>query len=319
MKILITGVTGFAGSFLAEHLLDLGYDIAGTYLSDESLINVESIKSKIQLEKLNLLDADKVDVLIKNTRPDGLINLAAFTSPAQSFKDPIGCFHNNIDTQIAIFESIRKYNESCRILAISSSEIYGNVRKQDLPINESTHHFPASPYAVSKIAQDYLAYQYFTSYKMNIVRVRPFNHIGPRQSDQFVVSSFARQIAELEKKQGEKKLKVGNLTTRRDFTDVRDTVRAYALLFEKGKAGEAYNVGQGKSYQIEDILNKLLALAESEIEHEVDQALFRPADIPNIVSDNSKIKELTGWIPHIPIEKSLKDTLDYWRNIVYNN
>lgn len=319
MKILITGVTGFAGSFLAEHLLDIGYDVCGTYLSDTSLKNVENIQGKIQLEKINLLDAEKVDTLIKNTHPDGLINLAAFTSPAQSFKNPIECFHNNIDTQLALFESIRKYNESCRILAISSSEIYGSVRKQDLPINENTPHFPTSPYAVSKIAQDYLAYQYFVSYKMNIVRVRPFNHIGPRQTDQFVVASFAHQIAELEKKEGLKKLKVGNLTTHRDFTDVRDMVRAYALLFEKGKAGEAYNVGQGKSYQIEDILKKLLALAESEIDHEVDPQIFRPADISNIVCDNAKVKELTGWVPHIPIEKSLKDTLDYWRNIVYNN
>jgi len=319
MKILITGITGFAGSFLAEHLLELGYDVCGTYLSDDSLVNVDSIKNKIQLEKINLLDFDKVDLLIKKTHPDGLFNLAAFTSPARSFKDPIGCFHNNIDTQLAIFEAVRKYNDACRIVAVSSSEIYGNVKNEDLPIDENTPFSPTSPYAVSKIAQDYMSYQYFISYKMNIVRVRPFNHIGPRQSDAFVVSSFAHQIAEFEKKDGKRQLKVGNLITHRDFTDVRDVVRAYALLFEKGKAGEVYNIGQGKSYKIEDILNKLLSFAVSKIEHEVDPALFRPADIPDIICDNTKTSQLTGWKPQIPLDQSLKDTLDYWRNIVYNN
>jgi len=319
MKILITGITGFAGSFLAEHLLELGHDVSGTYLSDDSLVNVESIKDKITVEKVNLLEEEKVENYIKKIHPDGIIHLAALTSPAQSFQNPKEFFHNNIDSEITILEAVRKNSIVCRILVISSSEMYGLVRKEDIPIDEDTLLFPSSPYAVSKIAQDYLAYQYYRSYDMNILRIRPFNHIGPRQSPHFVVSSFAKQIAELEKKEGEKKLTVGNLSAFRDFTDVRDMVKAYALLFEKGKAGEIYNIGRGQSYQISDILNKLLSLAATEIEWEQDPKLLRPSDIPNIVCDNRKVRNLTGWEPKIPIEQSLKDTLDYWRNIVYNN
>lgn len=319
MKIFITGITGFAGSFLGEALLGKGHEISGTYLSDQSLSNIETIKDGVHLEKVNLLDEQAVKSIISGINPDAIFHLAALTSPTQSFSDPKEFFHNNIDAQLNILETVRNNNVSSRVFVISSSEMYGNVLPEDLPIDEDTPLRPGSPYAVSKIAQDYLADQYARSYNMDIVKIRPFNHIGPRQSPAFVVSSFAKQIAEIEAGKKENKLIVGNLSSARDFTDVRDMVKAYSLLLEKGISGEAYNIGSGKSYKISDILERLLALSTIPIDYEVDLSLMRPSDTPNIYCDRRKISKLTEWEPLIPIEQSLKDTLDYWRNIVYNN
>jgi len=175
---------------------------------------------------------------------------------------------------------------------------------------------PTNPYAVSKIAQDFLGLQYFLSYGLKIVRVRPFNHIGPRQSPRFVVPSFAKQIAEIEKGKKENILHVGNLSSRRDFTDVRDMVAAYLLSLEKGDLGDVYNIGSGVSRQISKMLDMLLSLSSKKIDVEIDKSLFRPKDDPELVCDKSKFTKQTGWEPKIEIEKTLKDTLDYYRNIV---
>jgi GDP-4-dehydro-6-deoxy-D-mannose reductase len=175
---------------------------------------------------------------------------------------------------------------------------------------------PASPYAVSKIAQDYLGFQYSLSYKLPIIRVRSFNHIGPRQSPRFIAADFAKQIALIEKDQQEAVIKVGNLEAKRDFTDVRDVVRAYALLMEKGEKGEVYNIGSGISKSAQEILDMLLALSEKKITIQVDQSKMRPSDTPEIVCDHSKVTALTGWNPETPLEQTLKDTLEYWRKQV---
>jgi GDP-4-dehydro-6-deoxy-D-mannose reductase len=318
MKALITGITGFAGSYLAEHLLSAKkYEISGTYLFEESLSNVKYAKGKLNLIKADLSEQKTVFEIIKDVSPDVIFHLAALTSPADSFKSPTKTLTNNISLQINLMEAVRENNLlNTKILIVSSGEIYGIVKKENLPIDEETPFVPTNPYSVSKIAQDFLGLTYFLSYNLNIIRVRPFNHIGPGQSSRFVVSSFSKQIAEIEKSKREPVLHVGNLEAKRDFTNVKDMVRAYDLAVDKGKCGEVYNIGSGMSYKMSDILDKLISMSSSKIRIEKDEALFRPNDIPDLICDAGKFTKLTGWKPQISIETTLKDTLDYWRNII---
>ncbi len=226
--VLITGVTGFAGSFLAEHLLSQHlYTVHGTYLSEKSLQNIEAHKDSLQLHQTDLTDHEATEKLIGTVKPELLFHLAALPSPAASFKDPALFLQNNINSELYILEALHKQKlHDTRIMIISSAEVYGLVRNEDLPIDELTELRPVSPYGVSKIAQDYLALQYHLSYNLQTIRVRPFGHIGPRLSDQFAASAFAKKIAEIEKGTRQPILTVGNLTARRDLTDVRDMVRA---------------------------------------------------------------------------------------------
>lgn len=317
MKALITGVSGFAGSFLAEHLVKKNLETTGIYLQEASLVNIAKIRDKIDLFKLDLSDRDTVFSFIKESKPDYIFHLAALTSPGDSFEDPYTTIENNIKAELNILEALRKLNfTETRVLVVSSAEIYGLVDKKDLPIDENTSLKPTNPYAVSKITQDFLGLQYYLSYDLNIVRVRPFNHIGPRQSDKFVVSAFAKKIAEIEKGKRKPILTVGNLKTKRDFTDVRDIVKAYLFSLEKGISGDVYNLGSGRSYEISEILNKLLSLSNSKIQIEEDKSLFRPADNPDLICNCEKFTKLTGWKPEISLDQTLTDTLDYWRNII---
>lgn len=316
-KVFITGITGFAGSFLAEHIASQkDYEIFGSFLSDTNLENTSSIKEKVSLRQVDLRDSQKVQDLIKEIRPDFVYHLAALTSPADSFKNPADFINNNIEAEVNLLEAIRKGGILPRVLIASSAEVYGEVAAKDLPIDEDTPMRPASPYAVSKVSQDFLGLQYFIAYKIPVIRVRPFNHIGPRQSPSFVVSSFSKKIVEIERGREDGVMKVGNLKAKRDFTDVRDIVRAYLLLLEKGDLGDVYNIGSGKSYKISEILDKLLSMSNKDIKTETDKELLRPIDVPELVCDNKKIFQKTGWKPEIPIEKTLADTLDYWRNII---
>lgn len=316
-KAFVTGITGFAGSHLAENLIWNGsYSVSGTYLADESLRNVTGISDRLKLHKVNLQNYQDIARIMLSEKPDLIFHLAALTAPGESFENPSQFITNNIEAQVNLLESVRKAQIMPRILIVSSAEVYGNVVASDLPIDEKTQLAPVNPYAVSKVAQDFLGLQYYLSYKIPIIRVRPFNHIGARQSPSFVVASFAKKIAEIEKGKIPPVLKVGNLAAKRDFTDVRDTTRAYVEVLEKGKEGEAYNIGSGRSYKIEDILNKLLSFSNKEIKVERDQSLMRPIDVPDLVCDNKKIKTEIGWTPEIPIEKTLRDTLDYWRSII---
>lgn len=317
-KILVTGATGFVGSHLLELLNKKeNSEIFGTYFSDSSLDNLGNLKEKIKLEKIDLNSQEKVFDLVRKIKPYAIYHLAALSSAADSFKNPKETIENNISSQVNLLEGVRKNKLlETKILIVSSAEVYGMVSEEKLPIAEETPFNPTNPYAVSKITQDMLGLEYFLAYQLKTIRVRPFNHVGPRQAPNFVISTFAKKIADIEKGNSEPVMRVGNLNAKRDFTDVRDMVKAYILLMEKGIAGEVYNIGSGKSYKISDILNKLLSFSKVNIKVEVDKELFRPIDNPDLVSDTSKFKKLTGWEPEISIEKTLKDTLDYWRDII---
>lgn len=309
-KVLVTGATGFAGSFLSDHLVQMGYEVYGTSLTSQN----QTGQAKIY--KLDLLNKKATEQLILEVKPEIIFHLAALTSPAESFNDPEKIIINNITSEINILEAVRANNISSRIMIISTAEVYGLISEKDLPVDEETPLNPGSPYAVSKIAQDFLGLQYFNAYGMDIVRIRPFNHIGPKQTVQFVVASFAKQIAEIEKKISPPILKVGNLDAKRDFTDVRDIVKGYTLLSEKGRAGEVYNIGSGKSHKIGEVLDVLLSLSSERINVELDPARLRPSDTPDIYCDSKKIQRETGWKPEITLQKTLIDTLDYWRESV---
>lgn len=316
-KVLITGISGFAGSHLAEYLVSQKrYSVAGTYVSEKSLKNIALIQKEIYLIKLNLKEEKKTKDAVAFLKPDFIFHLAALPAVGSSLNNPSETIINNITAQLNLLEAVRQMEFiNCRILVVSSADVYGKVSTSDLPINENTSFHPTNAYAVSKIAQDFLGLQYHIAYHLKIIRVRPFNHIGPRQSTGFAVADFAKKIADIEKKKCEPFLKVGNLDTKRDFTDVRDMVRAYEMVIKKGEEGEVYNIGSGVSHSMLNILNKFLSLSKVKIKVEVDRHLFRPEDSPDRICDNRKFVRLTGWEPLISLEKSLKDTLDYWRNI----
>ena len=323
-KVLITGASGFAGFHLIEYLLSQKkFELTGACHSEENF-NDSPLKEKIQWIKADLTDAENTFNLITKTSPDYIFHLAAASAPFESFKNPVLTFQTNVTSQINILEAVLLCHSreggnpalNPRLLIVSSSEVYGGPESSQMPIDEHTPLNPSSPYAVSKIAQDYLGLQYFNSYKLECIRVRPFNHAGPYQKENFVVSAFAKQIAEIEKGKKEPQMLVGNLDSKRDFTDVRDIVRAYYLLIEKGIPGEVYNLGSGKNYSIKEILDTLLSFSSKKISVITDPQKFRAADTPDIVCDNKKLIELTGWQPEISLKKTLQDTLDYWRGIV---
>lgn len=316
-KVFITGLSGFVGSHLADYLLSLNqYEICGTYISPKSLSLISHIGQKVRPIQVDLMDEDATHKLIQEEKPNVVFHLAALAATGESIDNPKIALMTNIALELNVFEGIRKAKLSdCVIVVPSSALIYGAVKKEDLPINENTPLFPTNSYAVSKIGQDYLALQYFLSYGMKIVRARPFNHIGPRQSVGFAVADFAKKIAEIEKGINPPVMTIGDTSAKRDFTDVRDVVQAYVTLLEKGSRGDVYNIGSGKSHSIQSVLDTLLSFSRVEIRVEPDKKLFRPLDAPELLCDNTKIKSL-GWEPHIPLEQSLKDTLDYYRSIV---
>jgi len=264
-----------------------------------------------------LTDFKQVLSLIDKIKPDYIYHLAALTSPAESFTNATAVVLSNIGIEMNLLNAMKELGlTSSRFLVVSSAEVYGLVTPPDLPIDEGTPLRPTNPYAVSKITQDYLGLQYILSCKFDVVIVRPFNHTGPGQAPNFAIPAFSKQIAMIEKGQQEPILKTGNLSAKRDFSDVRDIVKGYGLLMEKGITGEVYNIGSGKSHSTKELLDMLLSMSDKKIEIQQDPSKFRPIEVPDVYCDYTKLNSLTGWKPEIPIEKTLKDTLDYWRSIV---
>jgi GDP-4-dehydro-6-deoxy-D-mannose reductase len=318
-RILVTGASGFVGSHLCEHLSGNDYEIFGTVFGNSPDFLLKEIPQD-HLRDINLLSRDAVNALIDEIQPQIVFHLAALSSPKASFSDPGTTLSNNLMGQLFLLDALRHHGKKIeKIVVISSAEVYGNVSEDNIPIDEECPMRPLSPYAVSKIAQDYLALQYYLSHQLPIVRFRPANHTGERQSADFVVPAFAKQIAQIESGIQSPTIKVGNLEAVRDFTDVLDVVKAYELVIKNGKPGEVYNLGSGKGVSIREILDLLLAQAKSKVTVSVDKDKYLPVDIPHVVMDTLKYQKASGWKADIPLETTLERVLHYWRQQITND
>ena len=313
-RVLVTGVTGFAGSHLVDYMLTRNdCEIFGIQRWRSPLENVAHFMDKITMVECDLRDASSTRDTLERVRPDWIFHLAAQSFVPTSWSAPTESLTTNVLGQLNIFEAVRRIGLTCRIQIACSSEEYGMVYADELPIKETNPLRPLSPYAVSKVAQDLLAYQYWMSWKVDSVRTRGFNHEGPRRGPVFVASDFAKQIADIEKGLKPPVLHVGNLEARRDFTDVRDMVRGYWLALEKCEPGEVYNLCSGRDYSIQQVLDLLLGMTKVKIEVRQDRMRLRPSDVPVLLGDRTKFTQATGWEPVIPFEQTLQDMLDFWR------
>ena len=312
MRVLITGIAGFAGSHLADYLVGCAeLEVFGIVHSSDR--NIAHLRGRLRLQAGDLCQREWIFGLISQVRPDYIFHLAAQAFVPRAWTDPWGTLENNIRGQLNLLEAVVAGSTYPRILIAGSGDEYGIVHPEELPISEDNPLRPYNPYAVSKVAQDLLGYQYYLSHSLPLVRVRPFNHLGPRQRPSFVAAAFAKQIAEAEQGLRAAVVKVGNLDARRDFTDVRDIVRGYWLALEKGEPGEVYNLGSEKAHSIAELLDTLLELSNVELEIQVDPSRARPSEIPVVISDCRKFQERTGWKPTISFPQSVQAVLDYWR------
>ena len=312
---LVVGAAGFVGKHLLSRLVEDGcYEIFATKLDFETIDTTEL--PGVRVVDLDITKKEPVGKVLSDIRPDVIFHLAAQSSVALSFQKPELTMQINILGSLHLMEAMRQHCPEATAVLIGSAEQYGPVPQERQPVRETEYPKPVSPYAISKTAVESLATLYAGSYGLRLIMVRAFNHIGPGQLPLFVVSDFARQIAVIEKGIAEPVIEVGNLTARRDFTDVRDIVRGYTLLARTGRPGEIYNIGSGSSIAVEDVLKTLLTLSDTPIEVRVDPRKFRPTDVPEFVADITKIKTDTSWRPEIPLSQSLSDTLTYWRKNV---
>jgi GDP-4-dehydro-6-deoxy-D-mannose reductase len=316
VKVLITGAGGFVGGHLLTYLNETaGMTLHGTLASEsERRPALEALCPNLWI--VDIRDPAAVQAVLDAIRPDRIYHLAGQAYVPRSFEDPWDTLETNIRGTLNILEAVRVLKLHTRVLVVGSAEVYGAVRPEQLPLTEDTPFAPSSPYSVSKVGQDMLALQYALAHHVFTVRVRPFNHIGPGQNNRFAVSNWALQIAEAERGQREPVVYVGELEAARDFTDVRDVVRAYVLAINQGEPGAVYNVCTGQAYSMKVILNKLIALSKVPIEVRVDAGRLRPTEIPVLVGDCRRLRERTGWQPEIPIDQSLRDALDDWRQHV---
>jgi GDP-4-dehydro-6-deoxy-D-mannose reductase len=321
LKILITGITGFSGSHLAEYLLNNVEDaeVYGSFRWRSNRANLLSFENRVKLCECELRDAKSVRDLLEYVKPKCIFHLAGHSYVPASWNSPNDTIVNNIIGQINILEAVRNVSPDCKILVAGSSEEYGLVLEDELPIHEENQLRPLTPHGISKVAQDMLGFQYYKSYGLNIVRTRAFNHTGPRQGELFVASDFAKQVAEIELGIRVPVVYVGDLEARRDFTDVRDIACAYCLALQKGKAGEVYQICTGSAYTIRKVLNIILSYSNKKIDIKTDPTRIRPSDVPILLGTYKKFNKVTGWEPKIPFEKTLADLLDYWRNRLKNN
>ena len=315
MRLLITGITGFVGSHMAEFALAHGAEVSGSMRWRSKTENIDHLRARITLVECDLRDLSSVRNLLEITEPTHVVHLAAQSFVAASWKAPAETLTTNIISQVNLLEAMRGLRISPRFLAVGSSEEYGLVHPDELPIKETNPLRPLSPYAVSKVTQDMMGYQYFKSYGLPIIRTRAFNHEGPRRGDVFVTSNFARQIVEIEAGIREPVIFVGDLKPKRDYSDVRDIVRGYWALLERGEPGEVYNLCSGKSWPIQHVLDFLLGQSRVKgIAVKIDPARLRPSDVMELEGDPGKIQRALGWKVEIPFEQTLTELLDYWRH-----
>ena len=311
MRALITGVGGFAGSHLSDYLLNqTDWQVVGCVLPGWDCSHLDR---RVTCLELDLRDREAVRAMLEQVTPDVIFHLAAQAFVPVSWQDPWDTLENNIRAEANILDGLVKLGAKPGVMVVGSNEEYGLVRPDELPLREDSPLRPNSPYAVSKVAQDFLGLSYFLSHGLPVVRVRPFNHIGPRQAEGFVAPAFAKQIALIEAGQQEPVIRVGNLDVQRDFSDVRDVVRAYHLAVTRGQPGQVYNIGSGQPRAVKALLETLLSLSAMPIRVEIDPARMRPSDTPVAYCDASKLRAATGWEPRVPFEQTLRDVLDDWR------
>jgi GDP-4-dehydro-6-deoxy-D-mannose reductase len=315
VKALITGVTGFAGSHLAEFLLKQGVEVYGTLRWRSPTINIDAIKSQIHLVEADVRDGLSLEIALQEAKPEYIFHLASQSFVPMSWRAPADTMETNAIGTVHLFEAVKRLGLDTKVQVAGSSEEYGMVYPNELPITENNPLRPLSPYGVSKVAEDRLAYQYYQSFGIKTVITRAFNHTGNRRGSVFMTSDFAKQIAEIENGK-EPIIYVGNLTAQRDFSDVRDVVRAYWLALQKCRYGEVYNICSGKSWTVKEVLDILLSMSHKKVEVKQDEARMRPSDVQVLLGDCSKFKNETGWQPEIPFQKTLEDLLNYWRERV---
>ncbi|MFC2143109.1 GDP-mannose 4,6-dehydratase [Candidatus Aenigmatarchaeota archaeon] len=314
-NVLITGCGGFIGSHLAELMIKEGNNVVGTVFNFDGTKNIEHIRDKIEIAQLDMKNKNEIKLLVERTKPDFVYHLAAQSFVIPSWEDPENTMKTNVFGTMYLLDAIRASVPEAIVNVACSSAEYGYVSKEEVPIKETNPLKPSSPYAISKIGQDMFSFLYSKAYKMKIIRSRLFNVTGTRKIFD-ACSDFARGIAEAEVGKRDA-LKIGNLDGIRDITDVRDVVRALKILSEKGEHGEVYNICSGKSYKIGDLLNKLLSMSTKEIKIIKSPDPRRKIDDPIFLGDNTRLSSL-GWGSEIPIEKTLSDMLEYWRNQVSN-
>jgi GDP-4-dehydro-6-deoxy-D-mannose reductase len=313
MRILITGITGFVGGHLVEALVPEGHTLFGLCRFGSWPAQLAHLAGKVELHAGDLAESGPIESLLKHARPDWVMHLAGYANPGRSYLEQDLCWRDNLTATRSLYDAIIRTGQRPRILFVSTGLIYGEPDEVDGACDERTTLKPATPYAASKAAADIMSYQYTRNPGLDIVRVRLFNQIGPRQSADYAVANFARQIAAAEAGVQQPVIETGGLSARRDITDVRDMVAAFPLLLERGRTGEAYNAGRGETYRIQDLLDKLLA--RSRVKLTVRQRLEpeRKADTAVTRADARKLRDTTGWTPRIPLERTLSDILDSWR------
>lgn len=312
--ILITGITGFVGSWLAEYLIGMGMEVYGTIRWRSKRENIHHIEDRIRLMEADMRDSHSIGLVVNEVEPDFIFHLASQSFVPMSWRAPVDTMETNAIGTINLLEAVRTANCDPVIQIAGSSEEYGLVYPEEVPIKETNPLRPLSPYGVSKVAEDLISQQYFRSYGLKTVITRAFNHSGPRRGEVFVTSNFAKQIAEIKRGIREPILYIGNLNTKRDFTDVRDIVRAYWLAVNKCNYGEVYNICSEKNRTIQSLLDLLLSLSKiKDIQIREDTSRLRPSDVEILQGDCTKFKEKTGWKPEIPFEVTMEDLLNYWR------
>lgn len=310
-KGLVIGAAGFVGKYLINEMVSNGIEAYATKLPHETLEDVPAT-----VLDLDIMDQEAIVSLLFEVRPDYIFHLAAQSSVGLAWKKPGLTVDVNIKGSLNVMDAIRELYYKPRVLMIGSGEEYGHILPGETPIGETNLLRPGNIYAATKACQNMIGSIYAKAYDMELIMVRAFNHIGPGQTSMFVVSDFCRQVAEIEKGLREPVMRVGNLAARRDFTDVRDVVKAYVGLVQTGEAGETYNVGSGNAQEIRAILDMVISMSEIPIRVEIDPNKLRPVDVPIIEADITKINRLTGWKPEIPLEQTVRETLNYWRERV---
>jgi len=317
-RIIITGFSGFVSRHFLNYLYDnkKEYQVLGADINEPKFdINNYSDVLDISFKKCNMLDENVVSDMVQEFAPDYILHLAAFSSVAYSWEHPAECFNNNTKIFLNVTNAVRALNKKCRILSVGSSEEYGNVSKEQLPLKESMNLNPVSPYAVARVSQEMMSKVYVNSYDMDIVLTRSFNHMGPHQDERFVIPSFIRKILDVkESGRGTGTIETGDTTIIRDFVDVRDVVRAYYELLMEGTPGEVYNICGGKGVELSEVLEEIADIIGVDIIGKVNPEYVRPDDNRQIIGSVDKIKRDIGWEAKIPLRQTLTDMIETMRN-----